>query len=153
MRKDQKAWNELQFEIPVQWEEGQVALVGAIDRVIYDSPQNLWKIVDFKLSSKPKSLESLKESYQIQLELYRSALEILEPRAKGQIELWIVNINPEAVVEWRMESDSHFELIPMVIKSQELLNQSTEAQAIVSAYCMHCPLSRSCQEYGAKKKI
>ncbi len=90
---------ELAFEVPFEKE----VLVGSIDRVVVKD--DIYTIVDFKVTEKPKSVEALLESYQTQMELYASGLRKLEGASllqQGrvqpiQVEAFLVNISSRTI--------------------------------------------------------
>ena len=91
-------FSELEFEAPITGE----VLVGSIDRLVSQRTADgvLFSIIDFKVTQKPKSVESLQEAYGQQMELYAWAVSRLEDEfapAQIRIEGTLVNISARTI--------------------------------------------------------
>jgi ATP-dependent exoDNAse (exonuclease V) beta subunit len=89
-------WTELPFEVPLDNE----VVVGSIDRLVEENVggSKRYSIIDFKMTEKLKSIGSLLDAYQTQMELYAWALTVLEPRASlDSIRAVIVNISASSI--------------------------------------------------------
>jgi hypothetical protein len=138
---DREVWTELAFEIPIA---GQI-LVGAMDRIVADSQKNIFSIIDFKITEKPKSVSALTEAYQAQIELYGFALTVLEPGLTLQnIQALLVNI-----------SRGHIQTVPIGLGKLNLLQLAELSSEIVNgkngvprpgALCRMCEFRMSCKE-------
>ncbi|MCM2323836.1 MAG: UvrD-helicase domain-containing protein [Oligoflexia bacterium] len=146
MQPDREAWSELAFEVPVT--EGEI-LVGSIDRLAFDPATGRYAVIDFKVTSRPRSATQLLESYSLQLELYAWALGRLQPELDpASIDAWIVNISGDGVTEVRVPLDR----TPEEHRPETLARQ---AAAIVAGeageprpgrQCRYCAVRALCAE-------
>lgn len=92
-------WTELAFEVPVQGLTVSEVVVGSIDRLVREETANgvRYSIVDFKVTEKLKSVDSLLEAYRHQLEIYAWALGALEPESRGRTDAVLVNISSRTI--------------------------------------------------------
>lgn len=136
-------WNEFAFEVPF---ENQV-LVGAMDRLVYDSKSGRYTIVDFKVTAKDLAFEELELKYKTQLDLYVWALGQLEPSAQNKTDCVLVHIGPSRVQELKLLTPSHQSLRDLVkklaIRASELV-QGQEGAPQITDQCRFCPFEKPC---------
>ncbi len=132
-----KVWSELQFEVPVL---GQV-LVGTMDRLIEEKGR--FTILDYKITQKTKSQKTLLETYQIQLQIYKEALEILEPRSRGTIECHLVQISPESIESVQVPMNSESVSHSLVRLSDEII-QGKPGLPRPGLHCRYCAFREVC---------
>ena len=142
-------WTELSFEVPL---EGEI-LVGSIDRVIREESQGRvhYSIIDFKVSQKTRSVQSLKAAYQTQMNLYARAVAALdEGRSEAQIQAWIVNISSQTVQIVSLDVDLSA-WRDLMRKSLRII-AGDQGEPNPSSYCKMCEFSTCCPESQAKEQ-
>ena len=146
LARGREVWTELEFESAIPTGEAGAApeiLVGSMDRLIREERDGELRltVVDFKVTGKAGDSEALRESYQVQLDLYVAALRRLEPGVT-RVEAALVNIHPGGVQTVRVEARAEVE--------REL---AREAVAIVAgargrprpgSACRHCAVRAGC---------
>ena len=145
--KGRWVWNELPFEVPLGEFKPQEVLVGSIDRLVLqkENGYSRYLIIDFKVSEQARSVKRLLEAYQVQIELYATALEILNSqRGKLEIEAVIVNIS-SAIVQrvtvplGRLNLKSLMNLSLTIIKG-------TPGEPKPGTMCRYCEFQKQCPE-------
>jgi ATP-dependent exoDNAse (exonuclease V) beta subunit len=135
-------WTELAFEAPIAGE----VLVGAIDRVVredgVDGPG--YRIIDFKISARPKSAQELLGVYKTQIELYAWALGTLEPAALGRTRAYIVNISGRSVIEVEVPLPSGSNMPQRLAEQASAIVNGQSGPARAGDLCGVCEFRSNC---------
>ncbi len=138
-----EVYPELSFEVPLQGE----VLVGSIDRLIVDRMDNgqvRYSIVDFKVTSRPKSSGELLDSYETQLQLYGHALGILDPQSVGNTEARLVAISSGKVQSIPVVIDPAG-VAQLIELSQEII-LGKEGEPKPGKLCRFCDFKEICPQ-------
>jgi ATP-dependent helicase/nuclease subunit A len=136
-----RVWTELSFETPISGE----VLVGSLDRLLADD-QGTYTVIDFKVTARESSPESLTRSYQAQIDLYAHAVRALDPGAR-RVDSALIQISPAGV-----------QVVPVSPRPDAPAAFAQKAAAIVagaegapnpSEHCSHCPFRAACPEGSA----
>ncbi len=147
-----QSWPELPFECRIE----PVSLVGVIDRVD-QLGEGRYRIVDYKVVSRPKSDDEILDLYAPQLRLYAWALKHLLRAELQEVSAVLVQISASGIVETTVA-------IEIAALDEEVTRWAKEAERIVSLvgeqgmsfsindsvaarpahYCRHCPHLADC---------
>ena len=122
-------------------------LVGSIDRLVVDrsSGRPIFSIIDFKVTEKPKSVEALLESYQMQMELYAMGLQALEPEiGPGNLEALLVNISSRTIQALPVML-GQLNTAPLALSASEIVS-GREGIAQPGPLCRYCDFRDRCKE-------
>jgi ATP-dependent exoDNAse (exonuclease V) beta subunit len=136
-------WAEFSFEAPLN----QEVLVGSMDRVVAvrGSGNLRYAVLDFKFTEKRKSIRSLLEAYQTQMEWYAWALTALDSSIHlEEIEVYLIHISAETVKNVRVQLGQ--------VDLKELLNKAVGivrgnlGEPHPGPLCRACAFRSSCVE-------
>ncbi|MBC7693335.1 MAG: UvrD-helicase domain-containing protein [Methylotenera sp.] len=137
---DRQVFPELAFEVPVAGE----VLVGSIDRLTVD--QGHYSIIDFKVTSRPKSDEDLLEAYETQLQLYRMALHILEPDSMGHTDAKLVNISANQIQTVEVPLTLEMDALETLARRASRIVQGEAGEPVPGKLCRVCDFRTMCPE-------
>jgi putative RecB family exonuclease len=138
-------WTELAFEARL----GGEVLVGSLDRLVYDGSEDRYFIIDFKVTEKPKSVDTLLESYQHQIKLYAEALYALEPASRGKTDALIINISKRTVQTVAVDVRDSFDVASLA-KSASAIVKGEPGQPKTGPLCRVCEFRSHCPEGSAQ---
>lgn len=153
---DRDVWSELSFEIPVA---GQI-LVGSIDRLVEERSDEgrILRLVDFKVTERPRSSEELLASYQSQMDLYAWAISQIEGDSallsEGRLRGYLVNISGAQVAEYEVPLGGAFDAEKLAALADRIVNgQAGKPQP--SKHCEKCSFRGRCPEgqRGTQKNL
>ena len=116
-----------------------------------------YSIIDFKVTERAKSVETLLESYQSQLELYVWALECLEPESRGNTDALLINISARTVQTVPVPMEQIATRALHLSESASRIVQGEEGKPKTGPLCKVCEFRVRCPEgqsyvaqFGAK---
>ena len=140
--KGEESWSEIAFEVPFQGE----AIVGSMDRLVRSGER--YSIVDFKVTTQPKTEAELLDSYQSQIELYALSLNILEPASLGHTDACLVNFSPGnvQVVRVPISPENIQKLAETTAVQSRKIIEGAAGEPKVGKLCRVCDFRSICSE-------
>ncbi len=141
-------------EWPFEWQVGGVSLVGTIDRLVERETINGKELVviDYKVFSKLKDAEAVRELYSAQLELYAGALAayVREKGLDRRLRAVLIQIAPEGVQELEVNLDADgLQRTPqaLALRARQLIADPSlgEMNPRRQESCRYCPHDDNCQ--------
>lgn len=141
-----EVWPELAFEVPL----GHEVLVGSIDRLVCQStPQGIrYHLIDYKVTGKPKSVESLHEAYGTQLKLYAWALGRLEAESVVRTEALLVNISSSTIqaVPLPLDPVADAQMVERLAREASKIVEGQAGEPKTGMLCKVCEFREKCAE-------